>query len=591
MRFNFTRNIGRVWSLFFVSCFACGAFALNNNHKQPTPNSWGQVKMTTPTVVGDKNNKKEAMQLAQTIEAFWTAWLEQDQVSALYYLREDVLYTSQQTSTRATNRQEMATLLQKEWSAYERPEGIIAMNMEITDFEIEIRGNAAKVHYWVQSVGGVRWKFDDQAFICQFFKKVDHMWQLAYHCDSWGLHYTKGEKATFEFDYVYPVKNLQRAVAFYTPLLGTPEASTKERVTYSLEGGRFHLSTSTLDNYAKIEEGLPAGYAIFKVADIAEERNKLEDFGLPVLHSTTLNEKDPLIVFEDPAGNIFAMTTPSFDAAASQAPRVVANLPKSEAGQWSKKLIEALATTDRRAIEPLLQSSALWFDDTRTQYLGTAIGTEAIMNLIEQDWQYFDHSAKGIAVEFKTDAFVERSIGPWTLASFQLTKKGLGNHTFKETSWVSWSFDTTQQLCAAVTTRANTIDALVSELDYVAYPVESLNTAQNFYSKVLKLGKPYKDTGWRGYWSTNAVFGIYEVERKRDLLPRPRLANGYVSFWVDSVEKTYQYLQEQGVTFPQIPAINDNVGIDKQQGYTQILATDSEGNVVVFTEYMGRVGR
>ncbi|SVA46369.1 uncharacterized protein METZ01_LOCUS99223, partial [marine metagenome] len=43
----------------------------------------------------------------------------------------------------------------------------------------------------------------------------------------------------------------------------------------------------------------------------------------------------------------------------------------------------------------------------------------------------------------------------------------------------------------------------------------------------------------------------------------------------------------EGSTFPKIPAINSRIGIDQQPGYVQILATDSEGNALLFTEYPG----
>ena len=61
-----------------------------------------------------------------------------------------------------------------------------------------------------------------------------------------------------------------------------------------------------------------------------------------------------------------------------------------------------------------------------------------------------------------------------------------------------------------------------------------------------------------------------------------------MSFWVRSVDKIYSYLQEKGTSFPVISAINNYRGIDKQAGYTQLVATDSEGNVIIFTEYSGR---
>lgn len=57
-----------------------------------------------------------------------------------------------------------------------------------------------------------------------------------------------------------------------------------------------------------------------------------------------------------------------------------------------------------------------------------------------------------------------------------------------------------------------------------------------------------------------------------------------------SVEKEipippYDYLKSKGAKFPHIEGINDQPGIDLQPGYRQILAVDSEGNLINFSEY------
>jgi hypothetical protein len=70
-------------------------------------------------------------------------------------------------------------------------------------------------------------------------------------------------------------------------------------------------------------------------------------------------------------------------------------------------------------------------------------------------------------------------------------------------------------------------------------------------------------------------------------MPRPHRTNGHVSFWINSAKETHAYLKKEGSTFLKIPAINSRKGVDPQPGYTQILATDSEGNALLFTEYPG----
>jgi hypothetical protein len=47
----------------------------------------------------------------------------------------------------------------------------------------------------------------------------------------------------------------------------------------------------------------------------------------------------------------------------------------------------------------------------------------------------------------------------------------------------------------------------------------------------------------------------------------------------------YDYLKSKGAKFPHIEGINDQPGIDLQPGYRQILAVDSEGNLINFSEY------
>ncbi|HMY69983.1 MAG TPA: hypothetical protein PK453_23640, partial [Leptospiraceae bacterium] len=60
------------------------------------------------------------------------------------------------------------------------------------------------------------------------------------------------------------------------------------------------------------------------------------------------------------------------------------------------------------------------------------------------------------------------------------------------------------------------------------------------------------------------------------------------SFLVISAAEVYEYLKKQGSSFPRIPALNDRSGLEKHPGYIQVVSTDSEGNIIMFTEYSGR---
>ena len=153
----------------------------------------------------------------------------------------------------------------------------------------------------------------------------------------------------------------------------------------------------------------------------------------------------------------------------------------------------------------------------------------------------------------------EKKLGKWSILCYHRELIGKGSHPFRETAWVSQIFEEgveNPKLASSFVVRANNTNAPVKELDYTGYPVSSLRAAEKFYTDILMLGNPYKDSAYRGYWSNNSVFGIYTSKLKRDGLPRPHKTNGYVSFWINSAKETHAYLQKQGSTFQKIPAIN-----------------------------------
>ena len=73
-----------------------------------------------------------------------------------------------------------------------------------------------------------------------------------------------------------------------------------------------------------------------------------------------------------------------------------------------------------------------------------------------------------------------------------------------------------------------------------------------------------------------------------DKIPIAGAANGYASLWVTSPLKTYAFLKKINSTFIRISAISNMLGIDSSQGtYTVVLVSDSEGNAVLFSGYIG----
>lgn len=129
-------------------------------------------------------------------------------------------------------------------------------------------------------------------------------------------------------------------------------------------------------------------------------------------------------------------------------------------------------------------------------------------------------------------------------------------------------------------------DVPVRGMDYTAYPAADLGVAGRFY-KIVFGSEPYRDDNWFGFWSTASVFGLVgEYADLKSYSPIPHRSNGYADMAVRSAEEVYAYLRSRGAAFPLVEGINDVPGIDSQPGYRQVLAVDSEGNLINFSQYL-----
>src|SRR5262249_30282162 len=153
----------------------------------------------------------------------------------------------------------VAKELPSEWDHFERPTGVIDLKLTIRRARLDVDGDFATAEYWVEVAGGSRWKFSEVGLVFQAFARKDGRWKLAFQTDSWNLDYDpvklKPGRETFEFDAVYPVKNLKRAIEFYTPILGKPEIQREDHATFNLCGSRFHLDATCLGGLAPVREG------------------------------------------------------------------------------------------------------------------------------------------------------------------------------------------------------------------------------------------------------------------------------------------------------------------------------------------------
>ena len=125
----------------------------------------------------------------------------------------------------------------------------------------------------------------------------------------------------------------------------------------------------------------------------------------------------------------------------------------------------------------------------------------------------------------------------------------------------------------------------VNSMDYTAYPVNDLGKDGRYYKNIFG-SEPYRDDNWFGFWSTTSVFGLVGPLSKDSWQPVPHKGNGYADLSIRSADEVYEYLKSKESVFPVVEGIGDTSGIDPQPGYNQILAVDSEGNLINFSQYL-----
>ncbi|MBX7223301.1 MAG: hypothetical protein K1Y36_25540 [Blastocatellia bacterium] len=587
------------WIFLTVLAVALGVTACT---AQTTKAARGQVVFQPDQIIANNANPEDTAALVAVVTNSWEHYLRLDVAGYTGFLAADVTRMSKRSPQLQQGVEGVAAALPKEWEAFERPGGVIAENMTIKQVELTVDKNpeamVATVLYWVSVTGGARWSYTDQGLVFQSLAKINGTWKITHQIESWSLGYKLGAQKpgpeTFEFDYVYPVSNLERAVKFYQPLLGEPESVTADRATFNLKGPRFILSTDDVNGLAGIERGLPNGYAIFFTKDVVAERNRLKNLGTTFLDGTATGVKslgaDTYVIGQDPAGNIFILLQRRFTGAPNAAaPQITGFTGNQPAIVNAAKVAQAWLSTDTATLGGWLGPNTRWLDDTRTLVRGMEVGKTAIVQALPTIyWAKYDRSAKGLQANLEVSDLRVRTIGSRTIVSYVQKLTGIGAHPYQEQAFVTQVFEGVSTLAHMFIVGTSSRQAPVLELDYTGYPETDLAEGENFYTKVMKLGDPYTDSQWYGYWSNQAVFGIYKAKPERDSLPRPKRANGYVSFWVRSAQSTFDYLKRQGSVFPIVPAINSVSGLDAEPGYVQVYATDSEGNGLIFTEYTGK---
>lgn len=573
-------------------------------------NNSDEVKIVKGKVLFDRDEELDDVEasdedvesIISTVKKLWNRYLHMDLEGFGSLLASDVTRLSQRTRLVQQGAKAVLECMESEWEAFERPENLIAEEMTLRWMEISVddeeEASFAIVLYWVEIEAGARWHYDDQGIVLQMLSRRSDTWKLVHQTDVWSTDYDldeeePGKDPTFIFDYVYPVADLDRAVKFYTPLLGKPDTVTDDRAFFGLRGTKFILDATDLHGCAKVRKNLPNGYAVIYVSDIAEEKTRLLDKGVTFLAYSDGDfvdiGGDRGILIQDKAGNVIAIAERGSGEYQGAKPSIAGLEEDNPYIAAARAIAWAWLTQDAETIVEYHGEDSQWFDDTRTSTRGMEPGGSDLQEaLAEVYWPYYESRESGLPIDMTASHVQTRQLDCYTVVSYLRTFVGKGGHPFRETAFVTHVFEDEETVMYTMIISATRSEGLAIELDYTGHPVDDLKEAASFYTKTMELGDPYLDEDWRGWWSNNAVYGAYTSDPDEDGIPQEGMTNGYVSFWVQSAQQAYDYLKSNGGNFPVISAINDKKGLDVNPGYIQCVSTDSEGNLIVFTEYSGK---
>ncbi|MFQ6007092.1 MAG: VOC family protein, partial [Woeseia sp.] len=331
------------------------------------------------------------------------------------------------------------------------------------------------------------------------------------------------------------------------------------------------------------------GYAMIEVDSLAGIARKLSETGSSHVELIAC-DNDKCMVTEDPSGNVLVWRehrvaesskpvrpTVSFGAGERPASAIAADLFLT---------MTAWMATDQMSVTDQLSDDAIWVDDA----LSIAAGTAQIEQALRSRWQLLDRGIDGLDGDLVMENVTVHGAGDRYLVTFEAmlnmrNRRKSGHPLFVTQIWVASDHALILEQCFLARAR-EARDVPVRGMAYTAYPVADLGVAGRFY-KIVFGSEPYRDDNWFGFWSTASVFGLVgEYPDIKSYSPIPHRSNGYADLAVRSVDEVYAYLRSSGAALPLVEGINDVPGIDSQPGYKQILAVDSEGNLINFSQYL-----
>ena len=553
---------------------------------------WGEVTIEVDSVVASGVTGEDRSALLEMIERQHREWLAQGSLELRDLLAADAMRVHARSGL-SDSADAIVAALPVEWEPHERPYGIIAQSFEIRDVELGVQGDIATATYWMDVHGGARWEFNGQRLSFDVYRRAADTWELLFHTDAAaGRSDAAAELGLPHMEFVYPAEDLERVAAFYQPLLGEPDGRSSERLSYDLGDARFHFDTTALNGFAEATDGFPNGYAEFVVPDLDGEALRLQSVGISVDRVEATSVRPAAALVQDPAGNVLLLREQAHVQDSVVAPSLTLapagsshEIQQTIEGYWNAWLM-----MDTETLVDQLSSDSRWILETDARGAIAYQGNEEIRQALPAIWSNYDRGPAGVAVDVTIGSPTVRQLSELALVSYEYRMVGIDSSRDREAGVVTHLLEEGRsgwKIGWSLFTTLDDSDDLVLSLDYTGYPVGPLRRPERFYTDVLRLGSPYQDVAYRGWWTRSSVFGIYRVGSSSPELLRPRRTNGYASLWVESVDEVYEYLQRSGSTFPVIPAINDTEGVDRQPGYIQLVSTDSEGNIVLFSEYPG----
>ena len=557
----------------------------------------GFVSFPPSGVASSNGSPTDTAALREVIVNTWERYLHVDGAGLRTYLADDCIRMSGDWGAGTVQRggDTIAAQLETEAQASERPTGVIAAEHAISNAELwfDPSGTAATAVYHDAVRSGYRWCDSNQGVVLQAFTKQGGRWRMAHWTDS--FHSTLGTNKlgndSFKFDFSYPAADLDRAVDFYTPIIGAPESRAPGRAVFLLpRGWRFTIDARRLGGVARISPGLPNGWATVYVDDVAAQRKRLESEGMQFLggsRKALRKGPDPYVVgLDEPDHNPFVLMQRNYS---TNGPHPSTPHGFTEETASAEKIANAWLSMDTAAIDALYGKNGQLFDDTRVKTRGFEVGPDVSRALSSTYWPRYDRSSAGLSADLVAQGAVSRRFGERTIVSYLQDLTGTGQHPFHETALVTHMLGSDGRPLVSFTAASDSkAHTKVLGPDYIGYPTSDLLRTEHFYQHTVGFGVPYLDQAYRGWWSDNgSVYGTYTAHPSIDGIPRPNLPSAYNSFWIRSAADTYQYLKQKGSSFPHVPAIAGHPGIQSYHGYNEVVATDSEGNLVIFTEYTG----